>query len=463
MKSTGLRRTIAIVGAGYSGVATAIQLLRRVRDRPTRILLIERGPEFGRGLAYSKTPYPYLLNVPASRMAAMASDPKGFVRFAQRHDARATADDFLPRALYGDYLQDLLQRAEAEAPAHVILERLRGEVVDLAVPAHDGLTTLTLSDGRRATAREVVLALGTPLPRLPAAIRCTIEPPCLRQNPWADGRALEGRRAILVLGSGLTMADVVCAAVHADPAVEVHAISRHGLVPAGQTAFRPDTLSEVGPALARSAGSISRITASVRSLAQEAENRGVDWREVITLVRHEVPALWSGLSHRERARFLRHVRAHWDVHRHRLPAAVLARLDALRSTGQLSVHAGRVLSLDAANRGVRATWAPRGSREPRMLEAGEVVNCTGPEYDVGRSPDPLWRALLARGLAVRDELALGLRTGPHGAVLGPTGAAIPHLYYIGPMLRADHWEATAVGELRVHTERLAAHLADCPV
>jgi hypothetical protein len=27
------------------------------------------------------------------------------------------------------------------------------------------------------------------------------------------------------------------------------------------------------------------------------------------------------------------------------------------------------------------------------------------------------------------------------------------------MLRADHWEATAAGELRVHAERLAAHLA----
>ena len=29
---------------------------------------------------------------------------------------------------------------------------------------------------------------------------------------------------------------------------------------------------------------------------------------------------------------------------------------------------------------------------------------------------------------------------------------------LGPMLRADHWEATAVPELRAHAEQLARHL-----
>jgi hypothetical protein len=32
------------------------------------------------------------------------------------------------------------------------------------------------------------------------------------------------------------------------------------------------------------------------------------------------------------------------------------------------------------------------------------------------------------------------------------------LFYLGPMLRATHWEATAATELRDHAARLAAHL-----
>jgi uncharacterized NAD(P)/FAD-binding protein YdhS len=35
----------------------------------------------------------------------------------------------------------------------------------------------------------------------------------------------------------------------------------------------------------------------------------------------------------------------------------------------------------------------------------------------------------------------------------------PHLFYVGPMLRADLWEATAASELPVHAERLATLLA----
>jgi uncharacterized NAD(P)/FAD-binding protein YdhS len=40
------------------------------------------------------------------------------------------------------------------------------------------------------------------------------------------------------------------------------------------------------------------------------------------------------------------------------------------------------------------------------------------------------------------------------------GRTATRLFYLGPMLRAAHWEATAVGELRVRAEALAAALAN---
>jgi uncharacterized NAD(P)/FAD-binding protein YdhS len=61
---------------------------------------------------------------------------------------------------------------------------------------------------------------------------------------------------------------------------------------------------------------------------------------------------------------------------------------------------------------------------------------------------------------VADPLGLGLRTGPAGAVIDADGWPGPHLFYVGPMLRADLWEATAVSELRVHVEQLASMLAN---
>lgn len=451
--------TIAIVGSGFSGTAAAIHLLRQKPGRRSRLLLIERAADFGRGVAYAKTRYPYLLNVPASRMSATASDPDDFLRFVRRENAEISGEDFLPRARYGDYLLHLLDTAVAEAAGDWSLERVRAEVIDLAAREAGDPIILTFSDGTQVGADAVVLALGAPATRLPAAIRCTASWPIVRQDPWRETGSPKARGALLVIGTGLTMVDVVCAATADDPGVVIHAISRHGLLPHGQTEFRPDAHADDGGLLTRSGRStLPQMVTAVRSLAEQAERAGGDWREVIALVRRDAPALWGGLSPAERARFLRHVRAYWEVHRHRMPAPVLARMDALRATRRLHVHAGRLVSIEAMNDGVLATWIARGSERRQTLHAAEVVNCTGAHYDVTHSTEPLWRALLARGLAVPDELRLGVRTGTSGALIGRDGLTSQRLFYVGPMLRADHWEATAVGELRAHVQRLAQHL-----
>jgi uncharacterized NAD(P)/FAD-binding protein YdhS len=88
-----------------------------------------------------------------------------------------------------------------------------------------------------------------------------------------------------------------------------------------------------------------------------------------------------------------------------------------------------------------------------------VVNATGPNYAIERSRDPLTNALRTAGLITPDALHLGIRTASYGACLDARGRPARDLYYLGPMLRADHWEATGAIELRDHAEKLAAHLA----
>src|SRR5215510_7096761 len=76
-------RTVVIVGAGFSGTAVAIHLLRLPHAEPLRIVLIERG-QVARGVAYARRDKPYLLNVPAGRMSLSAADPLQFLAHAQR-------------------------------------------------------------------------------------------------------------------------------------------------------------------------------------------------------------------------------------------------------------------------------------------------------------------------------------------------------------------------------------------
>jgi uncharacterized NAD(P)/FAD-binding protein YdhS len=466
------QRTIVIVGAGFSGTLVAVNLLRSQHWAATQIVLIEKGTKVARGKAYADREHPYLLNVPAGRMSADPSSPLDFLSFAQQRIPDATAEDFLPRALYGQYLEATLLDAEVSSAPHVQFDRLHGEVCSLE-PKHPGYR-LELADGRTLETDDVVLALGNPPPaEVPGteglrqggteALRAGRVQPLQHyvSDPWAQPLRFRSGEKVLLIGNGLTMADVAMAATaQCKEQIVIHTISRHGLIPPSQTPFAHTACRGDSTALLHAA-SFSALTLfrAARDLADQTEQRGGDWREAVTFVRNLAPSLWQRLPTREKRRLLRHVRPYWDVHRHRLPKETLARLTQLRTREKLHVHAGHLLSSEVVGDQVQVSWRVRGTDKIQSLLVDRVVNCTGPDYNIRRSHDPLIRSLLAHGLATPDTHNLGIRTGAYGALLNSQGSAASDLFYVGPMLRADHWEATAAHELRGHAERLAGYLA----
>jgi uncharacterized NAD(P)/FAD-binding protein YdhS len=454
-----MRNTLVIVGAGFSGTVLAANLLRRPPAGATDIALIERGSTMGRGVAYAARDYPYLLNVPAARLSADSSDALQFLRFAQRRYPAADGEDFLPRALYGDYLQEVLLQAEASTPPSTRLLRVFGEVRHIARRGTGKPFLVELSAGAPIGADRVILALGNPPPSLlpwAAAIR---DHRAYRHDPWDLPKTLTEKHSVLIVGNGLTMADVAMTLTQdAGRAPALHTVSRRGLLPLSQTEFRPTAMRGDGEALLANAGSLRRVLAVARELTREVENRGGDWREVVTFIRNLAPALWRRLPDTEQRRFVRHLQPYWDVHRHRLPPQLSERLAYLRRSGKLRVNAARIHSVTAAGDRLRVDWRARGGTR-EVLTVDLVVNATGPDYSLRRSENPLMNSLRTAGLVSEDALNLGLRTAEYGVCMDAQGAASEHLYYLGPMLRADHWEATAATELRNHAERLAAHLA----
>lgn len=451
-------RTIVIVGAGFSGTTVAINLLRLAAEEPLRIVLVDR-VRGSRGVAYAHRDSPYLLNVPAGRMSATSAEPTEFLAFAQRRSPGTTAEDFLPRELYGEYLESVLRAAELASPPHVRLDRVHGHATRIERERGGSPIQVHLDDGRELGGDEVVLALGNPPPGRLAGAEALWGHPGYIDDPWSVAPAFHPGETVLVVGTGLTMADIVLAGSAGAPSAVIHALSRHGLVPPSQTAFRRTHVEADARALLGAAPlSMRHLFRAVRSLCEDMERRGGDWREAVTLVRNVAPALWQRMPTCERRRFLRHVRSYWDIHRHRLADRPAAALDELRRRERLHVHAGRVVGFHRAGARIHVDWRPRGANELSTLRVDRVINCTGPDYDARRSRDPLLRSLLAQGLAVADGLGLGLQTGAQGALIDTRGQVASRLYYVGPMLRANHWETTAVQELRGHAERLARHL-----
>lgn len=134
-----MKDTVIIIGAGFCGTLVAAHLLAR-GPSGLRVRLIERAGRFGPGIAYGRAEPQHLLNVPAGNMSAFAADSDHFVRFAKTRWPLATGGDFLPRATYGEYLEQVLSDAEAARPGS--LDRVHGEAVALArlLPAFGDLS-----------------------------------------------------------------------------------------------------------------------------------------------------------------------------------------------------------------------------------------------------------------------------------------------------------------------------------
>src|SRR5205814_10385481 len=134
---------------------------------------------------------------------------------------------------------------------------------------------------------------------------------------------------------------------------------------------------------------------------------------------------------------------YWDVLRHRCAPDPHARYGELLASGALTVMAARIIGYEEDELGVRVSFRRRGARHTEDMHVSRVINCTGPDADLRRSRTPLVRDLLAHQLIQADPLGLGIAVDDHYAVLDGAGRASPVMHYIGPLLKARDWEATA--------------------
>jgi uncharacterized NAD(P)/FAD-binding protein YdhS len=422
---------VAVIGAGASGVLQALHLVRA----GARVTLIDRGPAPGRGVAYSTRRPEHLLNVPARRMSAFSDDPGHFERWYGALTGGG-AEDFAPRMLYGDYLAQLLAGAG--------IEPVRDEAVDLA----DG--GVRLAGGGTLAADAIVLAPGNFKPATPPGIDPAALGALWVDDPWA-GDLTEGLGAgdlLLLIGTGLTAVDVALTLDATGYQGRILALSRRGLVPRAHGIREPT----VAPREDLPADCVAMLK---RVRARSAE---IGWLGAVHELRNVTQTLWRSADLGERGRFLRHLRAWWDVHRHKVAPAVGATIAAMQADARLAVAAGRLVSAQAADGKALVRFRPRGKDEIESVRAARVVNCTGPELDIVRAGELLLDALLAAGRIRPDPLRIGVDVDIECRALGADGKASGTLSVIGPITRGAFWESVAVPDIRVQAERVAARL-----
>jgi uncharacterized NAD(P)/FAD-binding protein YdhS/predicted metal-dependent enzyme (double-stranded beta helix superfamily) len=451
---------VAIVGGGFSGAMVAAHLVRRAtrEGRALALSLIDRQSSFAEGVAYRTNDPAHLLNVPAGRMSAWPDKPDDFFAWAKSKHPDAEAGDFLPRRWFGEYVRETLLAELRSAGPGVSIEILRDEAVSVRAEGEAAWTTVTRRGGE-IPGDAVVLAVGHRPPTDPFGPRWSGTRARFIADPWSSLAisSIGPDEPVLVLGTGLTMVDVVLSLARNGRRAPIVAVSRRGHLPLAHAAG-PVKPVDLSAALERGLIGGVNVRQLVRVLRDEAERvaaGGGDWRSVVDGVRPHTRRLWAEMPAVERSRFVRRVRPLWEIHRHRMAASVAATVGGMRERGLLRIIAGSIESVSAVDEGVVATVRHRPTGTPEAVHSMWVINCTGPSVDARAEPHPVVASLIRSGHLQPDQLGLGVVTGAAGRAVCERGTARDDLVVVGTLRKPAEWESTAVPELRVQAAEAA--------
>lgn len=479
-----VERHIVIVGGGFTGTALAIHLAR-LGNAGLTVTVVEPRHQLGQGVAYGTDDPAHRINVPAARMQLSSAQEGEFDQWyrastafvqdpaALWHDGKV----YPQRGQFGAYVAQ--QFAEAARTSAVRLRHVQDRAV--ALRNHEIVT----ASGAAFKADDVVLAISHPPPAMPKILQQWLagkgeqnryanrtgdsvpaEPTGLIANPWQKNALAKvgADDRIAIIGSGLTMSDVVASLHRQGHRGPIVAFSRRGQLPRENVSGDYPTylLDYQRHQAATAAGWLRRVRQEVARAAQE----DLPWQLVLDDIRLNGQRIWQQLPLAEQRRFLRHLRPWWDVHRYRIAPQVSEVLNQAQASGRLHVLAARLTAVHDAEEsinltlqlrhGVRAAW-PEWSDRP-ALRVDKLIVTTGPAHGALLASDALLHQLAESGEIQADPLALGILVNGHSQTINHQGLANRHLHVVGPAARGRFGELMGLPQVAEHAETLAYRL-----
>lgn len=465
-------RRVAIVGGGFTGAAVAVRL-SRAATQPLDIAIIEPRRKLGGGLAYDNSDPDHRVNGSAELLVLFPDDFRAFARwftqsggYARDPEALwpASGVTYVRRSEVARWMQELLEAEMTRKDSSTRIRHLRNRATHID-RARAGWR-LQLDAGTALDAETVILALAGQAPDLPRGVLPeTAALPGFVCDPFnsAELSRVPAKGSVLLIGSGLTSADVVATLHRQGHRGTITVVSRRGLrpSPAGEA---PDVgaliarLAQPVPRFLRRHGQDLGLMAAFRALRADiaaAAAAGRDLKQPFDDARDAASRLWPSFTNAEKARFLRHLKPWYDTLRYRMVPQTGAVLAQLEATGRLDARAARLLSVAPVAEGrFEVRLRPRGGPE-ETLSFDMVINCTGPK---SFGADPFFGSLLSGGHACADRFGLGLEVDDMGRVICAQGRAQGDLRAYGLICRAHFGDMTAIPQIAFHLHRSLADL-----
>ena len=404
---------VVIIGGGFTGSAVAVHLATQA-IAPLAITIFEPRASLGGGVAYSSRDPAHRTNVAATRMSLYSDDEQPFRALA---DGQRQAGRLIPKLRLADgriYVRraDIRrlrggtgwrrQRA-APSPPFVTCGNARWPFASMAPAGASrrswgGRSPPTSSCWPSATRRQRH-RLGSSRPSAGCRASSPIPGPTTRSSGSAPSDD------VLVMGTALSMADVVASLDRRGHRGKIVAFSRRGQIsrPHAEQAHEA-----FGGFAERPPTTALELLVRLRGMLRDAKAAGQPWQAVIDAARRDGQTVWRALDDRQRRVLLRHLRPYWEVHRYRVAPQVGAVIERRRREGTLEIVAAALGEVAAEGQTMRCELRLRGrggaTGGTRWVEAQALVVTTGPAHGGILATNPALRSLAAPGWCRRTSM-----------------------------------------------------------
>lgn len=452
---------VAIIGGGFTGAVLAANLARNMPEHAADIVVFEPRSRLGAGLAYDTSDPAHRVNVPAARMSLLTDDPDDFLRWLAtegepRDDPNALAADgnlYPRRTVFGRYVGDFIAPLLANGQVHHCRER----VVQIARTGHRW--HIKADGGTEVLADIAIIATTHPAPCPPQHISRAVagHPRFVPDSTSSD--ALSVIRAddrVLIIGNGLTAADVIASLRRNGHCGPITAVSRRGLRSRGHATTAQEPFGDFVADPSRTARTLLR---RIRLALQQVLAEGRSWHAVFDALRAQGGDIWRALPVAERRRLVRHLRVYWDVHRFRVAPQIDAVIAQGLERGDIRVIGGLVKEISQHGETIIAQIRHRHTNHSETLNFDTCVVTTGPAH-TSILKSQRWLAELAEGGHLQlDAVGLGLACDDQSRATDRDRNGNDTLFIAGPLARGTFGELMGLPQVNEHAIFVADRVA----
>jgi len=389
---------IAIVGFGVSGLLTFLNIVKNYQKSSENLTIhiFEKSQFFPKGIAYSTKNINHLLNVPAYLMGVVDEDREDFFKWLISKGYNYKKNDFVPRQIFGIYLEDLLKLALKIADEkNISYQFLNKEISEIAIKDKHYLID-------EDTYNYCIIAVGVRLKNK-------------SKNFWhVDIKKYLHEKEIHISGCGLTAFDAAISLRDLNYEGVIFMHSRSGKMP--QVHKIIDSSKKINPPLSIEDTALP-LSLIFRKFVKNCKN-STDWRPCFDAIRPLTQDFWSKLNTEKKKRFTRHCIRLWNIHRHRCPESEFAAITKMIDLGKLVLVKKR-------------------------SDAENVIDCTGFDYGF-RSK--LINNLIENGIVKFDDLELGIVS------------QYDNFYVIGGLNFGSIFEITAAPDIALQALKISRHV-----